>query len=112
VGPTPRPVGHADLGWRMLGAMTAATLIAATTLACGRDAAHERDCTVTPTPAGLVYATLRRPRAARQSPPEAPPSKRTRSKAARPGVRSGRDVVVALGTGVARGLTPYSRSAP
>jgi len=61
--------GHSALGWRMLGRDENGHLVAAATVPCGPGSAHERYCTATLTPAGLVYATLRRPRTSPPSPP-------------------------------------------
>ena len=60
------------LGWQVVGRDPDGHLVAATTLACGRDTQHERYCTATLTPAGIVHRTLRRSRANPQTPPEAP----------------------------------------
>jgi len=62
--------GHTALAWRILGRDTNGHLVAATTLGCGHDVDVERYCTATFTPDGLVYRTVRRPKAPAQNPQE------------------------------------------
>ena len=53
---------HAILGWRLVGRDTEGHLVAAATVACGRDQTHVRHCYLTFTPDGLVHRSARVPR--------------------------------------------------